>query len=124
VRPTAQDSFGSPDDRENHLVQLAAGLAVIDPAAARQVLAGVAPPDKYVEKALTKRREWLMALALADPERAIELVDRVFEKAKGGGARMLSQHGILEIGSILTAEDRYQELAMFASMIREYREPE
>jgi hypothetical protein len=125
VRLTVGDTFDSPETRADTLVSFAAGLALVDPATARQVLAGVTPPERFAERALTRQREWLFALALADPDRARGLVDAIFEKAaKGGGQQSLSRHGILEIGSILTAADPYQELAGYGNLMREYREPE
>jgi hypothetical protein len=125
VRLTVGDTFDSPESRADILVSFAAGLALVDPATARQVLAGVAPPDRFAEMAMTRQRDWLFALALADPDRARGLVDAVFAKAaQGGGQQSLSRHGILEIGSILTAADPYQELAGYGNLMREYREPE
>lgn len=125
VRQTLGDAMSSPETLAEQTVSFAAGLALVDPASARQVLAGVAPPDRYAELALTQPREWTIALALADPGRARGLIDAVFEKAAADGDQQsLSRHGILEIGSILTAADPYQELAGYAQLIREYREPE
>ena len=127
LRPTVRDQFDSVENRENVLVQLAAGLALVDPAAARQVLAGVAPPDKYVEKTYAKRRDWRFALALADPDRAVGMVDGVFARAKTGEDRAaggLSSYGLAEVCITLGAADQYDDLARWVSLIREVREPE
>jgi uncharacterized GH25 family protein len=120
LRATGQDAW-SPDDRENNLVSVAAVLARVDPATARHVLAGVAPPDEFIERAMSQRRDWLFALALADPERATKLADKLIERAKNarGGRNALSVTGLVELGSILTAADRLKALTMYGNLPRE-----
>jgi protocatechuate 3,4-dioxygenase beta subunit len=120
LRPTGPDAW-SPEDRNDQLVNIAAALALVDPAAARHVLAGVAPPDEFVKRALTHRRDWLFALALADPERAVGLADKLVERAKEarGGRNAISATGLVELGSILTAPDRLRLLTMYGNLPRE-----
>jgi hypothetical protein len=123
LRPTGQDAF-SPDTREDTAVNVAAVLALIDPATARQLLGTVAAPEDYVERAMSKRRDWLFALALADPDRAKGLADRLIELAKAsrGERNGLSETGLVELGLILTAADRLKELTQFGSLLREIGE--
>lgn len=122
LRPTGQEAIGT-NDREDRLVNVAAALALVDPTTARRVLAGVAPPDRIVDKALSRKRDWVFAMALADPERACELVDRLFERAAAdrGPGPALQSSGVLELARILTAADRYEELSTFGSLSREIR---
>jgi hypothetical protein len=123
-RPTGKDAW-RPDDRQNSLVNTAAVLALIDPPTARRVLAGVCPPGEYVERAAGQRRDWLFALALADPDRAAGLVDKLLDRVKdrpAGGGNALSGTGLVELGSILTAPDRLGMLAQYASLLRELDE--
>jgi protocatechuate 3,4-dioxygenase beta subunit len=124
ARPAGRDGWGSGDRRPRLLVNVAAGLALVDPAVGRQVLAGVAPPDKYAEFAAGKGRDWLFALALCDPERAAKLADALIDRAKAGRTpgNALSHTGLIELISILTAEDRYEALSSYGELPREIRE--
>jgi hypothetical protein len=122
ARSSGQEAWGSPQEREKELVSVASALALIDPLTARQVLAGVAPPEGYVDKALARDRNWLVALALADPDRAVRLVDRMFERASAGRGGPID--GVLELARVLTAPDRYEELSIFGSLPREIRRAE
>lgn len=110
----------SADGREERAVNVAAALARVDPAAARRVLATVAPPEAFAERALEKRRDWLFALALADPDRAVPLVDKLLERAKTrrDGRNALSGTGVVELGSILTDRDSLRELTTFGNLPR------
>ena len=65
-------------------------------------------------------RDWLFALALADPESAKKLADRLCERAKTNrtGRNSLSGAGLVEMASILVAKDRYVELAIWGHLIR------
>jgi uncharacterized GH25 family protein len=123
MRPTAEDAW-SADDRENNLVNIAAALALVDPATARRLLAGVAPPEEFLARATSQRRDWLFALALADPERAIKLADKLIERAKTArqGGNALSATGLVELCSILTAPDRLKELSSYGNLPREIGE--
>ncbi|MDB5309205.1 MAG: hypothetical protein JWO38_3407 [Gemmataceae bacterium] len=120
MRPTGADAW-SPEDRADQLVNIAAALAIVDPGTARGVLAGVAPPDELPERASRQRRDWLFALALADPERATVLVDKLIDRAKEArnGGNGLSQSGLVELGSILTDTDRLRTLTVYGSLLRE-----
>ena len=116
----AQDAW-SPNDREQRIVNFAAVLALIDPPTARQVLATLGSPEELVQRGVTQSRDWLFALALADPERATQLADRLIQRAKEdrGGQNGLSATGLVELGTILTAKDRLRELARYGSLPRE-----
>jgi hypothetical protein len=120
MRSTVEDGW-SPGERGTNRCKIAAALALVDPAAARHLLGGVVQ-EEFVEQALSQRREWLMALALSDPERAIKLADRLIERAKttrAGGRNPLSETGLVETCSILTSSDRLGDLASYASLPRE-----
>ena len=97
LRPPRQYQ-SSPEERWKQLVNVAVVLALVDPAAARPVLAGVAPPDEFAARAAEQSRDWLFALALADPPRAALLVDKLIERAKTnhGGGNGLSKTGLVD----------------------------
>ncbi len=121
VRPTAWDAW-SVDGWHDPLVNTAAALALIDPATARWVLAGVAPPAEYADKALTQNRGWPLAPALADPARAVPLVDKLLAKANArpaGGGNSPSGTELVELGSVLTAADRPKELESYGNLLCE-----
>lgn len=116
MRSAGNDAH-SPESRDEHLVNFAAVLAIADPAAARHVLAGIAPLDEFVTKALSSRRDWLFALALADPDRARTLVDKLIDRALAGrGGSAVSQAGLSELTLVLLADDKLKELAVWASL--------
>ena len=112
---------GSPEERENTVVNVAAALALADPAAARHLLATVAPPDELIKRAATRSRDWLFAVALAHPERAAGLIDALAARAKAGreAGNGLSTTGVIELGSTLTAADRLKDLTGWAGLPRE-----
>ena len=121
----SESSLFPGDSRDDGLVTIAAALALVDPPAARRVLAGVAPPGLYAERALTKRRDWLFALALADPDRAVQLVDQLIarsEKVPAGGGSGFSATGLSELGSLLTARDTLDRLAHWGDLPHETRD--
>ncbi|QJW99975.1 carboxypeptidase-like regulatory domain-containing protein [Frigoriglobus tundricola] len=121
MRPVGRDYKWAPDERDEERVHLAAVLALVDPGAARHLLAGIATPNEFLARAPAQSRDWLFALALADPERAKGLADKLLERAKAarGGQDALSETGLVELGSILTAHDRLRELAIYGNMPRE-----
>ena len=121
MRPAGRNYQWAPSERDEERVHLATALALVDPTAARHVLAGIAPPDEFVARAPAQPRDWLFALAMADPERATGLVDKLIERAKTArdGRNALSETGLKELGSILTARDRLRELAIYGNMPRE-----
>lgn len=127
ARQTGRDGWGV-EGRQDALVSVAEALALVDPPTARRVLAGVAPPAEYMQKAAGWRRDWLFALALADPDRATALVDKLVDGAKAGrspdGGNAISRTGLVELGSILTAPDRPAMLATFGRLLRELGEDE
>ncbi len=120
LRPTGQDAH-SPDHRAEVLVNIAAVLSLVDPATARHVLAGIAPPEEFVTRAVAQRRDWLFALALADPGRAVSLADKLIDRAKNarGGRNALSETGLVELCSILIAADPLKELSSYGNLPRE-----
>ena len=124
MRPSGMEDHWSPGERERNNIRIAAALALVDPASARQVLATVAPPDEFVQRALSQSRDWLFALALADPERALPLTDKLMAKAKTqrGGQNALSQTGLVELCTILTSDNALKELCMYANLPREIRD--
>lgn len=123
LRPSGRGNW-SPEDRPRELVGFAMVLALTDPAAARHVLAGVAPPEQFVKRALHERRAWLFVLALADPARAVTLMDRQLEGLENfkGGGNALGQTGLVELSSILTARNRLEAVGRYGSVFHEIRE--
>ena len=61
---------------------------------------------KAIARVLARDRNWLVALALADPDRAVRLVDRMFERASAGRGGPID--GVLELARVLTAPDGVQ----------------
>ena len=120
LRPAA-DGRGSPDTRADVAVNLAGAVALVDPATARQILATVGSPEGNARAALSKSRNWLFNLTLADPERAPALADSLLAQAKklGGGGNAISRSGLVELGTVLTAPDTLAALAMYGNLPRE-----
>jgi hypothetical protein len=105
--------------RDQGTVALATVLAFADPATARALLAGVAPPAEYARRAPTERREWLLAVAVADPDGAKAVVEAVLSAAKvrRGGDEATSGTGLIELVSVLTQPgERIAHLAGYASI--------
>jgi hypothetical protein len=105
--------------RDNGTVSLAVVLSFADPATARALLAGVAPPAEYARRAAGERREWVLAAALADPDGAKAVVEAVLAaaKARRGGAEVTSGSGLIELVSVLTGpEGRIATAARYASI--------
>jgi RNA polymerase sigma factor (sigma-70 family) len=112
-------TWTSPDERHQELVSLASMLAFADPATARAVLAGIAPPAGFARRAPGERRDWLFAAALADPAGAKAVVDAIWSaaKARRAGGEAVSNTGLIELTSILTDPDgRLAVLAQYASV--------
>jgi hypothetical protein len=101
VRPTLADAY-SPDNVSETLLVTAALLSFTDPAAARQVARQAVPPERPVKPELEARRDTLFALALADPERAVALIDRLVDGALKPNAG-LQRTGLIEAVQIVTA---------------------
>jgi hypothetical protein len=117
TRPTSRYGH-SPRDVAETLVKAAAALSLSDPGTARLVLAQAAPPAQPLSPELTDRREWLFACALADPERAVALVDRRIEAAKQS-ATGLSGSGLTELCQLLSAPpgpERVRLLSLYGSV--------
>ena len=66
LRPTGQEA-GSPDARARSLVNIAAAIALVDPASARNVLAGIDAPDEFIARAMSQDRDWLFAPGAGRP---------------------------------------------------------
>jgi RNA polymerase sigma factor (sigma-70 family) len=119
-RPTNQRA-SSPQYRERELVQASLALALVDPVAARRVLAGIAPPEEFARRAATTDdRNWLFAVALVLPDRAPAVIDQRIKRflARKNGQTGVSSSGLIGLSSILTAENRYETLAGYASLPR------
>jgi hypothetical protein len=121
LRSAGSAYSGRPDERLDVLVYLAATTALVEPATARSLLACVAPPDEYPGLAVGRDRNWLFALALADPDRAMALVDRLIDESKpqADGRPALGRTGLIELTLILTKRDRFAELATFTGGFRD-----
>ena len=115
---SAGRAWDRPDDRDQRTVGLASVIALIDPATARQLLRGLGTADEYLTQAATQQREWFFALALADPDNAKKLADKLLDASKRSPNR-LSGTGLVELGSTLTAPDRLKMLLFWASLPRE-----
>jgi hypothetical protein len=101
----------SRKEREETALSLATVLAFVDPPTARVILAGIAPPSEYARRAPQESRDWLFAVALADPDHAGAVADVVWSAAKQrrGGGSATSNTGLIELLSILT--DRRDRMA-------------
>jgi hypothetical protein len=115
MRPVGYEAH-SPENRNEQVVNVTQILAMVDPVSARHLLASIAPPDEFVTKAMNGRREWLFALAMADPKQAKALIDRGIERSVTSSRNTLTFSGLTELSLILTAKDRYAELLTWASM--------
>jgi hypothetical protein len=105
--------------RAQTTVTMAGLLAMYDPSTARHLLTCAANPEDYVTQAMNNDRNWLFALALADPNRAIILVDAKLNEAKtkSTGKSGLQRSGFAELVSILTKSDRFEDLASYSQCI-------
>jgi uncharacterized GH25 family protein len=115
---TLRTSYGheSRKDRDDQTISLATVLAFVDPAAARVLLASIAPPAEFAKRAVQESRDWLFAAALADPEHAMVVVDATWSATKDrrGSGAATSNTGLIELVSILTKPgDRLANLAPF-----------
>ena len=81
-RPT-EDDAQSPAHRLETLVRMAKVLALIDPAAARDMLAVVAPHSNLLGTGYSgfEQQDWLVARCLAEPERTAGLCGRSDRRA-------------------------------------------
>jgi hypothetical protein len=106
--------------RDDQLVSIALALSFVDPPTARRVLAGVAPPDQFADRAVTARRDWVFAVALVLPELAPAVIDRRLKHHldQKAGPEGVSRSGLVELTHTLTAADRYRDLAGWASVPR------
>jgi RNA polymerase sigma factor (sigma-70 family) len=106
----------SRKERDEQTLSLATVLAFADPATARTLLNGIAPPAEFARRAVGQTRDWLFAAALADPEHAGVVVDAVWSAARQrrGGGSATSNTGLIELLSVLTGPgDRLTNLATY-----------
>jgi hypothetical protein len=113
---TAEDS---PNNVTIYDSEMALGLALVDPPTAKWVLNRAAPASRPLPSEIADNRNWLFAVALADPERGIAEVDRRIAAVR---ERRLEMHrtGLIELISILaqaTDEERYKNLASFSGFL-------
>jgi hypothetical protein len=87
MRPTSKNSY-SPVAAQESNVAIALFLAMADPGAAKQILQVIEPASDAIGTGCTGigRDTWFNAWALADPQRAMELVERELASAKGNPA--------------------------------------
>lgn len=113
---TGTHPYLSAVDRKQTQVKLAAGFALLDPAVGRQLLAGIAPPDEFAKMAVSEIREWMFALAMSDPERAIEVIDmRVAMQSTNPSWH----NGLNELSITLLAQDRQAQLTAWCELMRD-----
>lgn len=111
--------YESRKERDDQTISLATVLAFVDPAAARVLLASIAPPAEFAKRAVGESRDWLFAAALADPEHAMVVVDAIWSAAKDrrGSGAATSNTGLIELVSVLTQPgDRISALARYGSI--------
>jgi hypothetical protein len=117
TRPTAH--FGtSAQEITDTLAKAAAVLSLTDPVGARELLARAAPAGRPGPDELAGRRDVLIAFALADPERATALVDRLIDQA-GQRPTGLQGSGLIELLDTLTTPpaDRLRPLGDWLSLV-------
>ena len=120
LRSMERDS-NTPDSRDQQTVGIATTIALIDPGTARQLLRSLGDSDVYIASAAGQRREWLFALALADPDAAKKLADKLIDAAKRppNSRERFGSTGLVELGIILTDPDRLKALSRYGSLPRE-----
>jgi hypothetical protein len=116
-RPTTADD--SPNNVIVYQSQMATGLALVDPLTAKWVLTRAAPASRPLPSEIVDNRDWLFAVALADPERGIGEVDRRFTAVRERRLEM-NRTGLIELIEILAQasdEERYKNLAIFSGFV-------
>ena len=123
-RPTGPSRGRRRTPRSGRRSRSALALSFVDPTTARGVLASIAPPEEFVARVVTEERNWLFAVALVFPELAPEAIDRKLKHFldRKSGRDGVSGSGLVELISILTADDRFETLAMYTSLPRMGRE--
>jgi hypothetical protein len=95
------------------------GLALVDPPTAKWVLNRAVPPSRPLPSEIADNRNWLFAVALADPERGIGEVDRRIAAVRERRLEM-NRTGLIELIEILaqsSEEERYKNLASFSGFL-------
>ncbi len=104
-RPTEEEGY-SPAHRLETLVRMAKVLALIDPAASRDILDVVAPRSRLLGTGYSgfEQQDWLVARGLADPERTPALVDQTIAALAATKGRLDFYHsGLMQLADVLTA---------------------
>ncbi|MGL4421260.1 MAG: hypothetical protein ACRCZF_11385, partial [Gemmataceae bacterium] len=102
-------------------------FALIDPETAQHLLRSMKSAEQIVKEGTYPVRDWLFAVAFADPVRGQQLLDKVFLKSFGTEAKNdantkrydMSFQGISELSLTLGAADRYAQLRMWLQLAGE-----
>ncbi len=86
-------------------VRMAKVLALVDPGAARHLLARVVPQQKILGTGYSgfEKQDWLVARCLADPERGPALVDEAIAKLNAKERMDFYQSGLMQLAQVLSA---------------------
>jgi hypothetical protein len=114
-RPTDQCG-NSPFDVRNVLLHTAIPLSLTDPVTARQLVKQALPADHPHKDNRHRSREALFAVALADPERGMRLVDEIIDDALKSSDG-LSGTSLIELVMTLTAPSEQLRVRQLNSWI-------
>jgi hypothetical protein len=122
----APGGLDSPVHRDEQVFQIAAVLALSDPPAARALLARVFPEGRPIKSEPTGRRDALFAVALADPQRAGELIDPKVAAARTSkdGLRGTGLVEMLQIVTAAAGEARTRMLGLYGGSFRDVLDDE
>jgi protocatechuate 3,4-dioxygenase beta subunit len=101
TRPTTAQGFASPREVTDTLLQAAMPLSFCDPVTARRLVEQALPGNRLASDD-GDRRTLLFAVALADPERAVGLVDHLIDQARKS-KEGVSGTSLIELMLTLTA---------------------
>lgn len=103
----SENEAHSPAHALENQVRMAKVLALVDPAAARHLLARVVPQQTVLGTGYTgfEKQDWLLARCLADPERGPALVDEAIAKLNAKG-RDFYDSGLMQLAQVLSAPPR------------------
>jgi RNA polymerase sigma factor (sigma-70 family) len=103
-------------------VRVALALALTDPVAARAILAQALPSAEYARLDGLRDRDKLVALALADPEGAVRVVDPLLERAIKA-KRGYQFTGLNELAVVLTEPERLSaHVQRYGGLVWEFEE--
>ncbi len=100
TRATASaNDFESPVRVQECNMMMALYLALIDPAAAKQVLQAIEPHSDCIGSGYSgiSRTEWFKAWALVDPQHTVALAEREIASAKDPKAKQAAESGLMEV---------------------------